>query len=155
VTSQRGSDALARPVAKISLWYLTRVNWILGSAASGGVEAHLIRSGGSASSCPSGASGHHLTVECDHLAVGDQRTWFEVGDTWTASSDQILGVVRTVGWTSMSGRPELGCSESPMTLFHGGSYLSPMAGSSSLSRSSPSLIHHLCEIGSESSALLE
>jgi hypothetical protein len=131
--SQRGSDALARPVAKISLWYLTRVDWTLGSAASGGVEAHLIGHGGSASSRPSGASGRHLTVECDHLAVGDRCTWFEVGDMWMTSSDQMLGVMCMVGWTSMFGRPKLGCSESPTALFHGGSYFSPMAGSSSIS----------------------
>jgi hypothetical protein len=37
---------------------------------------------------------------------------------------------RSKDWT---GRLELGCSESPTTLFHGSSYLSPMAGSISLS----------------------
>jgi hypothetical protein len=39
----------------------------------------------------------------------------------------------TERWAGASGRPELGCSVSPTTLFRGGFYLSPMAGSSSLS----------------------
>ena len=43
--------------------------------------------------------------------------------------DWTLGLVRLVDLTGASGRPELGCSESPTILFHGGFYLSPMAGS--------------------------
>jgi hypothetical protein len=89
--------------------------------------------GGSATGHPSGASGSHLTVERDHLAVGDRCMWFEAGDKWMTSIDRTLGVVHPVRWTSASGHPELGCSESPMALFCRGSYLSPMAGSSSLS----------------------
>jgi hypothetical protein len=43
------------------------------------------------------------------------------------------GGVRPVDLTGTSSHPEWGYSESLTTLFHGGFYLSPMTGSSSLS----------------------
>jgi hypothetical protein len=69
---------------------------------------------------------HDSTVE-------DQWLSFEAGGHVVRIRGPDTGALPPVGRTCSSDCSELGCSESPTALFHGGSYLSPMAGSSSLS----------------------
>jgi hypothetical protein len=45
----------------------------------------------------------------------------------------MLGSLRPVGRTYTSGRPDFQWTEEPTALFHGGFYISPITGSSSLS----------------------
>ena len=79
------------------------------------------------------ASGRDLGVVLSHLTIEIVRMLLNMGDTWTTISDRTLGLVCPVDLTREFDQTELGCSESPMALFRGGFYLSPMASSSSLS----------------------
>ena len=58
------------------------------------------------------------------LTIGDRQTWFEEGDTWTASSDRTLGVVRPVALISV-------LTESQRLYSFGGLYKKREVGSSS------------------------
>jgi hypothetical protein len=112
-----------------------------------------------------GASGLNLTV-------GIARPQLNAEATWLPSSDRTLAGLCPFTLNSVFGRPELGYSVSPMALFRGGLYLSPMAGSSSLtwpfaltlqpcelSQSPPTYLHHwfiiFVRLGVNPSALLE
>jgi hypothetical protein len=91
-------------------------------------------------------------------------------DTWQRSGDRMQRVQRPISLSGTFGHPIFSAVRSPMALFMGALYLSPMASSSSLSwlfcvgiatlwaqpkpsHSSPSLIHYLCEIGRESKCI--
>ena len=87
-----------------------------------------------------GESGHSLvslvvtnSIVWEFVTDGIRRSSFKGKNTWQRICDWMLKVVHPVSLTDASGRPELGCSESQTALFRGGFYLSPMAGSSSLS----------------------
>jgi hypothetical protein len=62
-------------------------------------------------------SGHDLTRVQYILAVGDQQLRLNAGGHVAQIQGSDTGVLRPVNPTGAFGRPELGCSESPMTLF--------------------------------------
>ena len=74
----------------------------------------------------SSASGHHLTV-------GIERSVFEERGHVACITRPDAGVQRPVNLTGASGRPVFSAVRSPTALFMGALYLSPVAGSSSLS----------------------
>ena len=74
----------------------------------------------------SSASDHHLTI-------GIGRSVFEERGHVACIARPDAGVLRLVTMTRASGRPVFSAVSSPTSLFHGGFYLRPMAGSSSLS----------------------
>ena len=105
-----------------------------------------------------GAFGHHLDAlghgakhrgACERTWVCGVRSCVGVSDlditigitwprlnaeaTWLPSSDLMLVGLCPVNPIGVSGQCLASCSLSPTALFHGGFYLSPMAGSSSLS----------------------
>jgi hypothetical protein len=87
-----------------------------------------------------GASGHlvgmsdrSLTLCGSFSNVGDQRSMLNLGDTWMSSDDRTL---RHASGRFRSARPITPRRQAvmgPTTLFREGLYLSPLAGSSSLS----------------------
>ena len=72
----------------------------------------------------SSTSGHHLTV-------GIRHSVFEERGHVTCIVRPDAEVQCPVNLTGASGRPVFSAVRSPTALFHGGFYLSPMAGSSS------------------------
>jgi hypothetical protein len=67
------------------------------------------------------------------LTVEFVRITLNWGAMWHTSCDRMLGGVHPVIPTVVFGRCAVCCPWCPMALFRGGSYLSPMASSSSLS----------------------
>jgi hypothetical protein len=79
------------------------------------------------------ASGRHMDVgagESDHWRSAEE---VERGDTWTEICDRMLRVLRLIGVSYASGHHVKVGSGKPTTLFRWGLYISPMAGSCSLS----------------------
>ena len=104
-SGRAGPDVLGRE------WNLTRNDRTLGS---------YVRS------LRSSTSGHHLTIGIGHSV-------FEERGHVACIARPDARVQRPINLTGTSGRPVFSAVSSPMALFHGGFYLSPMARSSSLS----------------------
>ena len=96
-----------RPVVIFRFWMLTGNDRTLRSSVQ---------------SLHSSAFGHHLTV-------GIERSEFEERGHMACIARPDTGVQRLVNLTRASGRPVFSAVRSPMALFRGGFYLSPMAGS--------------------------
>ena len=76
-----------------------------------------------------GKSGHLLvslvvnnSTAREFVTDGIGRSSFKGKNTWQRICDLTLKVVRSISLTGVSGRPELGCSESQAALFRGGFY---------------------------------
>ena len=99
------------PVVKNHLWMLTGNDRTLGFSVR---------------SLCAVVSGHHLTVEIE-------RSTFEERGHVACIARPDAEVQRSVNLTGASSRPVFSAVRSPTALFRGDFYLSPMAGSSSLS----------------------
>ena len=80
-----------------------------------------------------GASSHHLTMRALRIDRWDQAVDVESGGHIDEDPRPDAGGLRPVSMTCASGRLVKAEGREPTTLFRGGLYLSPLAGSSSLS----------------------
>ena len=92
---------------------------------SGSLLEMTERWGFSVRSLLAAASGHHMTVEIE-------RSVFEERGHVACIARPDTEVQRPINLTGVSGRPAFCAVRSPMALFMGALYLSPMASSSSL-----------------------
>jgi hypothetical protein len=82
---------------------------------------------------PFGAIDRDLCVAPSDLTVEIRHTWLNCDDTWTAVSDRTLTCVFGHIEAARPVTPRRQAVRGPMALFRGAFYLSPLAGSSSLS----------------------